>query len=179
MDLKTLEKFFLQRQSCRDFAETPLSHETVEGICRAALLAPSAVNAQPWKLLVPEGEKFKEVIDLITAEGRRPFVKRAQAIVVVCEDVRGRTFNFGGNHVPNPYIENDIGILTAHLILAAKAAGVGSCILGWKNETALHPLLGIPQDVLIPELVALGYPAENTIREKRRKPLSEGLSFLR
>lgn len=178
MDLKTLTEFFEKRQSCRDFSETPLTHETVENILRAALLAPSAVNAQPWKLLVPEGEKFKEVIDLITAEGRRGFVKKAQAIVVVCEDVRGRTFNFGGNVVPNPYIENDLGILTAHLILAAEAAGVGSCILGWKKETALHPLLGIPKDVLIPELVALGYPAETSVREKRRKPVSECLQFL-
>ena len=38
----------------------------------------------------------------------------------------------------------DIGIVAAHISLAAEAEGLGSCILGWFDEKELKQLVGIP-----------------------------------
>ena len=79
----------------------------------------------------------------------------------------------------NEFVRNDLGILTAHLVLAAEAAGVGSCILGWRDEEKIREILGLGKNVLIPEIVALGYPAQDyPVREKKRKPLSDVLTVL-
>lgn len=79
----------------------------------------------------------------------------------------------------NEFVRNDLGILTAHLVLAAEAAGVGSCILGWRNEEKLREILGLGKNTVIPEVVALGYPAEGyPVREKKRKPQDETFALI-
>ena len=54
-------KLVEERQSCRcyDPALRP-SREQLENCIRAAQLAPSACNGQPWHLTVCRGEKAKE-----------------------------------------------------------------------------------------------------------------------
>ena len=66
-----------------------------------------------------------------------------------------------------------------HLILAAKAAGLDTCILGWQNRPGLKELAGITDAVNIPYVVALGYASEGyETRSKDRRPLSETLTFI-
>lgn len=47
MDLNELETFYKSRQSCREFSDRPIEKELLRRVCEAALLAPSAMNAQP------------------------------------------------------------------------------------------------------------------------------------
>ena len=77
------------------------------------------------------------------------------------------------------FTANDLGILTAHLVIAAEAAGVSSCILGWRNEETLREALGIRDPVRIPVVVAIGYAkAGDPVRPKNRKPLEETFLLL-
>lgn len=48
------------------------------------------------------------------------------------------------------FLHNDIGIMTAHLVLAAGAAGLSTCILGWRSEKKLREILGLSEKVRIP-----------------------------
>ena len=41
-----------ERRSIRKYKEMPLDKEKINEIIRAALLAPSAKNRQPWKFIV-------------------------------------------------------------------------------------------------------------------------------
>ncbi len=176
MDLKELEQLYLKRQSCRSFSDTVVPDELLREICRIALLAPSACNAQPWKLYLVTGERKNAVAACLQELGMNKFASKASALVAVTEGKSNLTARAGAKLQDNEFTRNDLGILTAHLVLAAEAAGVGSCIIGWRNEEKLRAALGLKWDVRIPEVVALGYPEEGcVIREKRRKPLDEVL----
>lgn len=53
------------RRSIRRFKEDSLPRELVNNLVRAACLAPSSKNAQPWRFLVFEGRKRLELLRVI------------------------------------------------------------------------------------------------------------------
>ena len=86
MELKDIEQLYLHRQSCRAFdPDRPVSDELLTEICRLALLAPSACNSQPWKLLAVTGEKAKALAAGVQDLGMNKFASDAPAFVVVLE----------------------------------------------------------------------------------------------
>lgn len=179
MELEDIERLYRNRQSCRAFDGREVPADLVKRICAAALLAPSACNAQPWKLVAVLGEKRKEVAGCLQGLGMNKFASDAGALVAVCEGKSNLTAKLGGRMKNTDFTANDLGILTAHLVIAAEAAGVSSCILGWRNEEKLRKALGIKDPVRIPVVVALGYAkAGDPVRPKNRKPLEETFLLL-
>ena len=181
MELKDIEQLYLHRQSCRSFdPEKPISDELLTEICRLALLAPSACNSQPWKLLAVTGEKAKELAAGVQDLGMNKFASDAPAFVVVLEGSGNLSATVGSRFKNTDFLHNDIGIMTAHLVLAADVAGLSTCILGWRNEKKLREILGLPDKTRIPHIVAVGYASEGyEIRAKKRKPQEETFSLLR
>ena len=179
MELEDIEQLYRNRQSCRAFDGREVPADLVKRICAAALLAPAACNAQPWKLVAVLGEKRKEVAGCLQGLGMNKFASDAGALVAVCEGKSNLTAKLGGRMKNTDFTANDLGILTAHLVIAAEAAGVSSCILGWRNEEKLREALGIRDPVRIPVVVALGYAkAGDPVRPKNRKPLEETFLLL-
>lgn len=180
MELNELELLYRTRQSCRSFnKDKPVERALLERVCRLALLSPSACNAQPWKLYVVTGERKNAVAKCLQDLGMNKFVSDAPALVVITESKGNLISKIGGKFKDNDFTHNDIGILTAHLVLAAEAAGLQSCILGWRNEKKLCEALNLSKDVRIPEVVALGYATEGyELRPKKRKDDRETLVFI-
>lgn len=178
--LDELEKLYLTRQSCRSFdANRPVERELLERICRIALLSPSACNAQPWKLYVATGEQAKQVIKGLQDMGVNKFASDAPAVIVVAESKGNLISSVGSSIKKTDFTHNDIGILTAHLVLAAEAAGLQTCILGWRNESKLQKSLSLPKGTKIPHAIVLGYATEGyEVREKKRKPAKDTLIFI-
>lgn len=180
MNLEELNELYLRRQSCREFSSAPVDEALVQRVCELALLAPSACNAQPWKLIAVTGEKAKEVAKCLQDLGMNKFVSDAPVLIAVAEGKSNLTAKVGSRFKGSDFTANDLGILTAHLVLAAEAAGLGSCILGWRNESKLRAALGLSKGTKIPHVVALGYPAEGyEVRPKKRKPLEEVFTLLK
>ncbi len=180
MELSDIEKLYLHRQSCRAFSDREVDEELIKEVCRVALLAPSACNAQPWQLIAVMGEKLPAFAKAVQPMGMNKFASDAKALIVVSEDKSGGIMKIGAAFRENPYIRNDLGILTAHLIVAAEAAGLGTCILGARDENKLRELLGFKKEMHIPHVVAVGYPKEGyEIRKKARKPLNETFCLLK
>ena len=50
-------KVIKERRSIRAFKPDPVPKETIEEILKLAILAPSAINLQPWDLIVVTGEE--------------------------------------------------------------------------------------------------------------------------
>ena len=125
--LKTIS----ERYSCRDFADTPLTTEQVDTIISAALAAPSAMNSQPWKVIVVTD---KTLIDDLDAAGVE--VLAANSDQSAYERVKSR----GGKMLYNapcmvmiviketPFSRIDCGILTQNVALAAHSLGLGNVI---------------------------------------------------
>ena len=51
-------KAIIDRRSIRKYKNIPLEEEKINDILRAALLAPSAKNRQPWKFIVYQGDAY-------------------------------------------------------------------------------------------------------------------------
>ena len=174
MDLKQIEELFLERQSCRDFIDKDVPDEVIEEICRVALLAPSACNCQPWKIVVVKGEKKDSIVKFVQGMGMNKFVDKAPVLIALVEGKGNALTTLGDKTGHTDFVHNDIGILQTHLVLAAHGAGLGTCILGWRNEKQIGKALGLGKNAKIPVTIALGYPPEDyPIRPKKRKPMSE------
>ena len=165
-----LEELLLTRQSTREFCDKPVSDEILEKICRLAVLAPSAINAQPWDLYAISGEKAKEFTKFVQKEGANGWADGAMAYIVIKQRTAHAIMR-GERRVSNEeFIPNDIGILAAYITLAAEDLGVQSCIIGLRDESGIADFLNLPQGTPFPLVIALGYKAEGyPVREKHRR----------
>lgn len=180
MNLNDIESLFLHRQSCREFTDKDIPDELVEKICKLALLSPSACNSQPWKLIAVKGERKDALAKAMQDLGMNKFASDAPVLIAVIEGKSNLSATVSSRFKDNDFLHNDIGILTAHLILAAEAAGLGTCILGWRNEKNIREVLKLNEKVRIPHVIALGYPPKAyEIRQKKRKDFTETFSFLK
>ena len=62
------------------------------------------------------------------------------------------------------------------MTLAAVSLGLGTCWIGSFYEDQVKEILGIPPEIRVVELLALGYP-KRLRGVKNRKPLSEIVMF--
>ena len=60
--------------------------------------------------------------------------------------------------------------MAAHIVLAAQAEGLGSCIVGWFDEDKVRDLLGIPSSKRVWLDIVIGYGTQ-PLRKKSRKPM--------
>ncbi len=168
-----------KRQSDRAYIEKTIEKEKLERILEAGRLAPSACNAQPWSFIVIDDLELKNKIADCTSSkvlGMNHFTKQAPVHVAIVEENANFTSNAGsvikGKHFPLI----DIGIAAEHICLQAAAEGLGSCMLGWFDESKVKKLLHIPKSKRVPLIITLGYP-EGETREKRRKNIKDIVKY--
>lgn len=180
MNLQEIEALYLKRQSCRAFSDKDVPDELVTQICRLSLLAPSACNAQPWELIAVKGERKREVAKGLQDLGMNKFVSDAPVLIAVLEGKSNLTAKLGERLKRADFTHNDIGIMVAHLVLAAEAAGLNTCILGWCNEKKLRAALELDDKANVTEVIALGYAQDGyEIRPKKRTPLQDTYKLLK
>lgn len=168
------------RQSDRAYDATRVVEpEKLERILKAACLAPSACNAQPWKFVViTDPELSIKVGKAAAGLGMNKFAEKAPVHVLVVEESMNVT-SFLGAKIKNKYFPlMDIGIAAAHITLAAESEGLGSCILGWFDEKEIKRLAGIPANKRLLLDITIGYPAKAK-REKSRKSKEKVISYNR
>jgi len=167
------------RQSDRAYLTTPIEKEKLDRILEAARLAPSACNAQPWKFIVVDNSELKNKIADCTSStilGMNHFTKQAPVHIVIVEEKANFTSSAGSLIKNKTFPLIDIGIAAEHICLQATAEGLGTCMIGWFDETKVKKLLNIPKSKRVPLIITIGYPAKET-REKRRKSLNDVVSF--
>ena len=173
-------EFVSTRQSVRAFdAERPVEKEKIERIVAAARLSPSACNAQPWHLIVVDDLELKNKVADATSSrtlGMNHFTKQAPVHIVLVEEKVNLTSGIGGWVKQKDYAQMDMGVLAAHIVLAAHAEGLGSCILGWFNESSMRELLAIPDSKRVWLDIAIGYSVQ-PLRQKKRKLLQDTVSY--
>ncbi len=136
-------------------------------LAKAALLAPSASNFQPWSFVfVTDANRVLEVGSAATQK----FVSRAHALVVGVVE----------KQVSPRWQEFDLAIAMEHIVLVATELGYGTCHIGSFNAEKVREHLQIPTDYKIVEMLTLGIPSqkENTFG-RFRKPLEETVFFNR
>lgn len=176
MDFLTLS---LQRQSDRNYLDKPVEQEMLLRILESARMAPSACNAQPWKVIVVDQTELKNQVADATSDkviGINHFAKQAPVHLVIVQESANFTSKLGGWIKKKHFPLIDIGIFAEHICLAAAAEGLGSCIIGWFNEPLVKKILNIPSSKSVALIVLIGHPGKDT-RKKIRKDISEIVCF--
>ena len=164
------------RQSCRGYDESrEVEQEKLDKILKAARLAPSACNGQPYHFTVCRGEKAKLAAKATQGMGMNKFASQAPVLIVISEESYVKSAAVGAKVKHNDYRSMDIGIATAYLTAAATELGLSTCILGWLDDEKLRELCGLKHTVRL--VITLGYAKNDTIREKKRKDLTELVSY--
>ena len=165
------------RQSCRSYDDTkPVEREKLEAILAAARLAPSACNGQPYHITVCQGKAAQEATKATMGMGMNKFTAQAPVMLVLSEEPYVKSAALGAKLKGNDYRSMDIGIVAAYITAEATAQGLGTCILGWLDDEALRKLCGVDMPVRL--VISLGYPKEEKLREKKRKDMTELVTFL-
>ena len=167
------------RQSDRSYLPKPVEQDKINRILEAARLAPSACNAQPWKIVVvTDPEKRLQVADATSSSilSMNHFTKQAPVQLVLIEESANFTSTVGGWAKNKHYPHIDLGIVAAHVSLAAADEGLGSCIIGWCDEKKVQKALDIPKNKRVMLVILLGYSAQ-PLREKKRKEMAEIVSY--
>lgn len=168
------------RQSDRAFdPDRPIEKEKMERILEIARLAPSACNAQPWHMIVVDDPELKNRVADATSErilGMNHFTKQAPVHIVLVEEKVNLTSGIGGWVKQKDYAQMDLGVVAAHIVLAARAEGLGSCIVGWFNEPKMRELLSIPDSKRVWLDIVIGYSTQ-PVRPKKRKANNEVFSY--
>jgi nitroreductase len=159
-----------KRYSCRQYADKPVEQRDLRTILEAVQQAPSAKNLQDWRLVVVTDKEMKR--KLAVAANNQMFLQDAGAIIVACS-VCSEVMRCGQAIGPI-----DVAIALEHVCLQATELGLATCWIGSFYPDKIRPILGIPDQVAIVELMALGYPAD-TPKEHRRGPLETVVSFER
>jgi nitroreductase len=169
----------LRRQSCRDFSDKPVEHEKLARCVEAGRLAPSGCNAQPWSFVVAESpDVVAEVAKCGQQLNLNPFLSKAKAFIVILEE----------HAVLNPtvrrffdsqyFAKGDLGAAALQVCLEATTLGLGTCIIGIYDRERLCELLNIPIEKHFGAFIAVGYPADDQIRRKIRRPFEELARFV-
>lgn len=155
------------RQSDRAYdADRSVEPDKLERILEAGRLAPSACNAQPWKFVViTDKELAMKVGKAAAGLGMNKFARQAPVHILIVEESANITSLLGGKVKNKHFPLIDIGIVAAHLTLAAESEGLGSCIIGWFDEKEIKRLTGIPDSKRLLLDIVIGYP----VKEKRKK----------
>lgn len=160
-----------QRYSVRKFDSRPVEAEKIAAILEAGRLSPTAVNYQPQRILVVQGE------DLEKMKGCTPCLYGQSLILVVCYDKNESWKSRSGREIGDV----DGGIVLTQMMYQAEELGIGSLIVGIYKEPLLRERFSIPENLEIVCLLMLGYAAEDCEPHPEfhvsRKPLEETVFY--
>ncbi len=132
---ETLEAI-AKRFSCRDFTDRTPSDEDLQAIAQAALAAPSAMNRQPWQIIIVTNKALieemgaegiqvlaaredKTLYDRIMGRGGKLFYNAPCLVIIAIDETN-----------PSGYEKIDIGIVAQTIVLAAASLGLASVHCG-------------------------------------------------
>ncbi len=176
MIMKSFLDLVLYRQSCRRYQSRPVERAIMERCLEAARLAPSACNSQPWRFIVVQDPVLKERVAQAAFAGifrMNSFAQSAPVLVFIIRERSKSAAEMGGQVRGVKYNLIDLGIAGEHFILQAAEEGLGACWIGWFNERAVKKILGLPWHTRVNVVISLGYSAEEQVRQKDRRPVSQ------
>jgi len=139
------------RRSVRSFLDRPVAEEQLTELLRAAMAAPSAGNARPWRFVVIDERGLLDRIP--TLHPHASMCAQAPMAILVCGDPALE--RYPGNWVL------DCAAATENLLLAARGLGLGAVWTGvypsQERMDRLAELLHLPATLRPHTLIPLGH----------------------
>ena len=175
------------RRSSREYRQQAIDESTIGRLIEAAVLAPSAVNEQPWIFTVVRDQLLLERISseakshvLATMPAASPAAARAEHFRVDLRDPAFQIFYHApaliliSGRRPGPWIAEDCALAAGNLMLMSHALGLGRCWIGlaqsYLNTTAGKQALELPVACVPVAPIIVGHPRLPAPPVARRPP---------
>lgn len=180
MDLK---EAIYTRRAVRTFTAEPVDDNTLRGLIDAAIQAPSAVNAQPWAFCVVRDKStladisrrakahtlattpaglLSHHFETTLNDAQFDIFYDAPALIVIC------------SRTDNAWAVENCALAAENLMLAARAAGLGTCWIGfaqgWLRTNEGRALLRLPEGWLPVAPIIVGHPKALPASVPRKEP---------
>ncbi len=155
----------LKRRSIRKYKEGAVSEDVLEIILKAAQLAPSAKNLQPWRFVVVTDKETRE--KLVPACANQKFVGEAPVVIAGVGINPSLVMRCG---VTAQTV--DLSIALTQIVLQATELGLGTCFIGAFHQDLVKQVLQIPEEYVVVQVLTMGYPDEEPA-PRPRLPLDE------
>lgn len=149
------------RRSIRKFEDRPVPEEMIRDILDAAMMAPSAGNAQPWQFVIVTD---RSVLD--SMQDMHPHIRmvtQARLGILICGDLGLEKFK--------GYWVQDCSAAMQNMLLAIHAKGLGAVWTGvypMEERVALFKeKFDLPKHVIPLGFVPIGWPAQGPKTESR------------
>ena len=160
-----------ERYSVRGYLDKEVEKEKLEYVLKAATIAPTGVNAQPFKVYVIDTKKHKEALSKIY--GAKWFVEAPYVLCVVAIIDQAWTRPWDKKNIA----DIDATIVMDHMILAAQDVGLGTCYIGAFKKQEAHRFLNLEENEEAVLFTPLGYPNAEP-RDTPRKELDEFVVYI-
>ena len=191
-----------KRRTIRDYSSDPVPYELIENAIRAASLAPSGANQQPWTFVIisnpglkrqlrlaAEAEEKKsyegrmsrewlEALETLGTDWHKPHIEQAPYIIVVFAQLYGLVTRPDGTlrKVKHYYVQESVGIAVGILLSSLAHAGLATLTHTPSPMSFLGETLQRPANERAYVLIPVGYPASGaTVPAIVKKPLDEVL----
>jgi nitroreductase len=161
MQDEQLLEFIKSRRSTRRFTSEDVSDDMLNTIMEAGRWAPSGNNNQPWRFCVVRDAELRGKIAQYTKFGA--VIKNAP--VLICTMI----------HTPSMYNDTKdhqaVGACLENMLLMIHGLGLGAVWLGeiLKNAKEVRETIGLPEELELMAVVALGHPDGGTSKPTRKE----------
>ena len=189
-----------KRRTIREYSDELVTFELIENAIRAASLAPSGANQQPWTFVVVSDPELKRQLRIaaeeeerISYEGRmspewlealehlgtdwhKPHIEQAPYVIVVFAQIYGLVTEPDGKQrkIKHYYVQESVGIAVGMLLSSLAHAGLATLTHTPNPMGFLSKLLQRPPNERAYVLIPVGYPAPDaTVPTLTKKPLNE------
>lgn len=159
-----------QRYSVRKLSDRPISDEQIESILKAGMVAPSAVNKQPYKIWVL---RAPQALKHAAETTKFDFIANAQVIFVIgAKADEAWTRPSDGRN----FADVDASIAATHMMLEIHNLGLGSTWVGHFDAGKLKEFFHQMRDYDLICMFGVGYPADDSTPNPRhfeRRPMAD------
>lgn len=154
--MELLEAIY-SRRAVREYTTEPVEEAQLQALIDAAVQAPSAMNQQPWSFCVVRDQAL---LLQISDKAKAHLLRSPPAGLAAhhLEEMLGNDAFHIFYHAPaiilisatgdGPWMHNDCALAAQNLMLAARAAGLGTCWIGlaqgWLATAEGRLALGLP-----------------------------------
>jgi nitroreductase len=178
------------RRSVRKYRNEPVPDEALQTVLEAARWAPSWSNTQCWRLIVVRDKETKsklaDTLKGIKAGRTNPAdeaVRTAPIVIAACAEL-GLTGYYRDESGENKLATDkgeawymfDVALAMQNMSLAAHALGLGTVHTGLLDAVEAAKILDVPENVIVVELLPLGWPDEEPAA-RPRKEINEFVFF--
>lgn len=164
-----------ERESIRnyDFDKT-IPKEILERVLDAARIAPSAMNRQPWQILVVQSN---EMLEKVKSCYSRNWLADSRYILCIKGNIKNSWIREEDGYNS---LQTDLTIAMTHIILAAKNEGLGTCWIAAFDSQKLRSALELSDDEFVYAMTPIGYQKDDFIKKNStpRKSLEEIVTYI-